>query len=198
MKTLKITILLIVAVTMSVTAQEINDVQQKKTQPRFGIKGGLNVANEGTISHGAFPEYRIGLHLGGFMEYAVSNKVDIQPELLYSMQGGRFGDNTLKLDYINIPVIFKIYVNQARRFSIDVGPKLGYMINAKIAFWYGTVDLSDYSDYNKIDGAVCLGASYKFNPNFHINLRGNIGVTKIESDRDDVNWLWQLGIGYVF
>jgi len=163
---------------------------------RFGIKGGLNSAYLSNDQDAK--DARVGMYLGGFLEFAISNKVDIQPEIVYSMQGGMGSDITLKLDYMNIPLIFKFYVNRARTFSIDVGPQLGYMISAKATSGGSTINLSDYFDLNKIDGAICLGVSYKFNPNFLINFRTNVGVTKAINGYDDANTVVQLGVGYRF
>ena len=170
------------------------------TQPRIGIKGGFNIADVTDVknSDSSNEEYRTGLHLGVFLEHPLSDKVDIQPELVYSMQGGASDNVIVKLDYINIPFIFKIYVNKSRTFSIDVGPQIGYMLSAKGAYKGSTVDLSDYYDFNKIDGAVCVGVSYKFNPNFHFNFRANVSMTKTVDGYDDTNLVGQLGVGYMF
>ena len=163
---------------------------------RFGIKGGLNGAYEYT-SDGQ-TDARFGLHVGVLVEAPLSNKVDIQPELLYSMQGckGKDGD-TDKLDYINLPIMFKIYVNQSRSFSIDLGPQFGYLINAKTE---GSSYIIDWIKVaNKFDVAVCLGVSYKITPDFFLGLRFNYGVTKIIKEiSDNRNLVAQLSVGYLF
>jgi len=164
---------------------------------KFGVKGGLNSASEYT-SDGS-TNSRVGIHLGVLMEAAISNKVDIQPELVYSMQGGKSSDNiTEKVDYINLPVIFKIYLDQSRAFSIDVGPQFGYMISLKESYKGITLDVYSDSSVNKFDVALCAGVSYKINQKFLINLRYNYGFTKIFSTSDNLNAVVQLGVGYIF
>jgi hypothetical protein len=54
-------------------------------------------------------------------EYKFNKKISIQPELIYTRQGsanrGNFNgtqiDNTLRLDYLNLPILFKYYVAEA-------------------------------------------------------------------------------------
>src|SRR5574343_1308123 len=89
---------------------------------KYGLKGGLNVANI-NVSGAASPSMSsvVNLHIGAFAEFSINKKVAFQPELLYSMQGSKFSqivniegtnydtDNTLKLSYINIPLMFKYY-----------------------------------------------------------------------------------------
>jgi len=147
-------------------------------------------AGEGTT------DARIGFHGGIFLEIPVANKVDIQPELMYSMQGAGGDGGTDKFDYINLPIIVKIYVNQARSFSIDVGPQAGYMISGKSVVNGKTIEL--YDKLNKFDVAICLGASYKITQNFHIYLRLNYGVLKIIDAMENRNGVGQLGISYKF
>ena len=87
----------------------------------FGIKGGLNIANQNFSGEEApSPSSIIGFHLGGFVDIKIADKFSIQPEVLYSTQGSKFNmlvdiedteydtENTFKLSYINIPVMFNI------------------------------------------------------------------------------------------
>ena len=192
-------IVMLAAISNVWSQQTVVSTSQEEEIPkyRWGAKGGFNSASE--HNDDGSTNARTGLHLGIFVESTISNKVDIQPELVYSMQGGVDKNNvTEKFDYINIPVIFKIYVNQSRTFSIDVGPQLGYMISAKYTYKGSTTDIYDYSSLNKIDAAVCAGVSYKFNQKFHATFRFNYSVTKIADSSDNVNGVGQLSLGYFF
>ena len=163
----------------------------------FGLKAGFNTAMEFTEKGNT--DTRFGFHGGIFVEIPVANRVDIQPELMYSMQGCTDPKGTEKFDYINLPVIVKIYLNRGRSFSIDVGPQAGYAISAKRVNKSGsTTNVYDDSRFNKFDAAICLGASYKITENFHAGLRFNISVTKIMSHMEHRNGVGQLGISYKF
>ena len=193
------------------SAQSAQSVPQQSvatnaTSPAFsfGVKGGLNGAN-GIIANDEDNNQvdgRIGIHAGFFMEVPISPKVSFQPELVYSMQGDgvKYGRTTftMKIDYINLPLIFKINVWQ-QRLSIDVGLQLGYMISAKISGGGETDDLSDYYDLNKFDASFGLGMSYKLTDKFDLALRVNIGATNVIKDEEDNrNMVFQLGVGYKF
>jgi len=182
MKKITLTAIFALFMVWSVSAQD--------NKVGFGLKAGLNTAME-WASEGT-TDSRIGLHAGFFVEIPVARIVDIQPELLYSMQGGASDGLTEKLDYINLPIMVKIYVNQKRSFSIDVGPQIGYLVSAKVE----SSNLYDF--YNKVDVAICFGASYKITGHFYANLRFTLGVMKIIDGAENCNGVGQLGISYRF
>ena len=167
---------------------------------QWGIKGGLNFAQE-TTGNGS-TDIRTGIHLGGFMDKPISNGVDFQLAFLYSMQGSTYKDGgkdyTEKLDYLIVPLIFKIYVNKNRRFSIDLGLQLGYMVSAKLASGSNSVSVYDLDGLNKFDASLGLGISYKINDNLDLVFRGTGGLTKIIEGQDHKNSVLQLGVGYRF
>ena len=57
----------------------------------FGIKGGSNSSNV-QISDGADFNYKSSIHLGGFAHIHVTSHFAVQPELVYSCQGGERGN----------------------------------------------------------------------------------------------------------
>jgi len=188
MKKITLTTIFALLVAMGVSAQNL-----------IGIKGGFNSAveyGENEYGKSGSTGARIGLHFGFFLESPIGNKVDIQPELVYSMQGADGDGSTDKFDYINFPLIFKIYVNQPRSFSIDVGPQVGYLLSAKIV--KGSITRDIMSEMNRLDAALCVGISYKINDNFHLGLRYNVGLTKLVDRLENRNGVAQIGIGYKF
>jgi len=187
MKKITLTMIFALFIVLSVSAQD---------KLGFGIKAGINSAME--WSDAGTTGSRFGFHGGFFFEAAISSGLDIQPELVYSMQGASDNSVTDRFDYVNLPVILKIYVNKSRSFSIDVGPQIGYMISAKIASGGTTTNIYDHSDLNKLDVAICLGASYKINRNFYASLRFNYSATKIMDGLDNRNGVGQLGLSYKF
>ena len=162
---------------------------------QFGIKAGGNMALE-VGDNTTDPRY--GIHVGGFLSKPLSKVLDLQLELLYSMQGGSSNewDWTDKFDYINLPVMLKIYVNKERRkFSIDVGPQFGYLISAK------NTGIFNYNDdaFNKFEVDLGLGVSYKIIDELDVTFRFTGGLTNIfKEDDTSKNRCIQLGIGYRF
>ena len=185
----------------------LHPMQQEQTPTRkyqFGVKGGLNIARE-LASQGrnsAQTGVRAGIHIGFFMELPISAKVAFQPELLYSMQGGSYNDGgytyTDKIDYINLPLIFKFYVWQ-QRLSIDVGPQFGYMISAKVSNGGESVSFYDSEDLKKFDASLALGLSFKLTDKIDLGLRGTAGLTNIlDGDTKYTNSVSQLSIAFRF
>lgn len=79
----------------------------------YGIKGGLNIANL-TGDDIEYTDPRMGLAIGGFLTYSISEMFAIQPEIYYSMQGAKKEvddiDCEWKYDYIQIPALVKFYI----------------------------------------------------------------------------------------
>lgn len=190
MKKLIFTISAIIIIAIGASAQNA----------QWGVKGGLNLASEanGNGETGT----RIGVHIGFFREFRLSNRVDIQPELLYSMQGGTYTISSInvteKLDYINLPVMFKFYVSKNRKWSVDAGPQIGYIINAKATGGGRTVNVYDSDHLNKIEAAIALGTSYKLNDKFDLGIKFVGGITKIMDNQELTNMVVQLGAAYRF
>ncbi len=165
---------------------------------QFGIKGGVNLASE-MNSDGDETGTRTGIHLGFFNESIIAPKTDFRIELLYSMQGGEDSSGAVdKIDYITLPLIFKFYTGQGRRFSIDAGPQLGLVVSAKGNSGGSDRDLSNYM--NKFDLSLGFGISYKINEQFDLGLRFMAGMTKMFDSSVLVrkNSVVQIGAGYRF
>jgi hypothetical protein len=165
-----------------------------QVRPQFGVKGGLNVAYE-MNSDGQSTDAVFGVHAGFFMEARLSRMIDIQPELLFSMQGATdYKGNTERFNYLNVPVMFKFYTGQARRFSIDAGPQLGYMMSATV----NGVNVYSLSRLKKIDASLGVGASYKFDGGLDIGIRVLVGMTPIFEGSENTHSVVNLGVGYRF
>lgn len=112
---------------------------------KFGAKVGLNLSN----LRGDYPtridehNSKLGFHIGGFAEYPINEKFTLQPELLFSTQGNKYGykdyygggsyydgaDYNAKLNYLNLPIILKYKV--IKKLNIEFGPQIGYLMSAK-------------------------------------------------------------------
>ena len=182
----------------------------------FGIKGGLNIANQSFDGDGApSTSSLIGFHIGGFVEIKIADKFTIQPELLYSTQGSKFNlvvnsegtnfdtENTFKLAYINIPVMFKYYV--AEKFSLEAGPQIGFLVDSKLEVnVIGQSVSQDAKDlFESVDFGLNLGAGYDITKNISAGLRYNFGLSNVATtesgeDTDIKNGVFSLSVGYKF
>ena len=176
---------------------------------KFGAKVALNVASvTGDVED---PSSYIGFQIGGFAEFKLSEKFAIQPELMYSAQGGKESgeiedgfdaDFTHKLGYINIPIMAKYYV--AKSFSLEVGPQIGFLTSAKGKIEAEgesvEVDMKDF--YNSVDFGVNFGAGYDFTEKLSAGLRYNLGLSNIaDFEGEDFtvkNGVFSVSVGYKF
>lgn len=161
----------------------------------FGVKGGINIASigGGTYTGLAGVGSKISFHLGGVAEVPISEKFAVQPELLYSSQGTKWnfaGSSNLKLDYVNLPILGKYYIIEG--LSAEAGPLLGFLLSTN----------AEKEDYNSLDVAFSIGASYKLNENIFFSLRYNKGLTDINKNDaitvSNQNNVFQLSAGYAF
>jgi opacity protein-like surface antigen len=187
----------------------------QKTQ--FGAKVALNVATlTGDVEN---PSSLIGFQVGGFAEFKISDKFSIQPELMYSTQGGKDSysetgsgysisfESDVKLSYLNIPLMAKYYATP--KFSIEFGPQVGFLLSAK-SDWSvsgtdgsesGSEDIKD--SVESVDFGLNLGAGYDFTEKLSAGLRYNFGLSNIAKteDGDNIeikNGVFSLSVGYKF
>ena len=151
-------------------------------------KVGLNLANV-TKGDG---DIRVGAVAGAEFEYQVSDIFSLSAGALYSMQGckgevnveGFDVDATVKLDYINIPILANVYV--AKGLAVKLGIQPGFV-----------VDKDDADHMETFDFSIPVGLSYEFN-NVVIDARYNFGVTNIAEGGDAKNSVFQFTLGYKF
>ena len=165
---------------------------------KFGLKGGLNLANLGEDATGI--EYRIGIHAGGFASIPVVAGFLLQPEIVYSQQGAQadFGDDELKYDYLNIPVMVKFMLTN--HFNLQAGPQLGILLSAQQEVNRQDVDIKD--SLKSSDFGVGFGLGYETADNVAIDVRYNWGISDTADDGNDnlsfPNRVIQVSLGIAF
>ena len=163
-----------------VTAQEIN----------FGVKGGFNTSKLKGFPGGT--SAMSGFHAGAFAEIKLLNTIALQPELIYSRQGSEIdGQDDLKMDYIQIPVMGKFYFLNI--VYIEGGPQVGFLTNAKL----GDEDFKDF--FTSTDVALGLGAGVNLLDKLRAGIRFNFGLSDISEDSNNVkSFVFQVGGAYIF
>jgi hypothetical protein len=184
MKKLFVTILVCIT-TYSLSAQHTN----------FGLKAGYNSSSV-QISDGADFDSKSGLHIGGLAHIHISEHFAVQPELVFSCQGGERPNNKLKLNYINIPVMAQYMIGDG--FRLQTGPQFGFLVSAEQKIGNIEVDIDD--TFNSFDLSWAFGASYIFSSGIGIDARYNLGLNNISDDSDfeAKNRVFQVGLFYQF
>ena len=167
----------------------------QKGRSQFGIKGGVNIANL-KVDDGSDYDPRTGFHIGGLMHIHVDDHWAVQPELVFSAQGGKSGNTEIKLNYINIPILLQYMTNSG--FRLQTGPQLGFLISAESEVGDVGVDIDD--NIKSIDFAWAFGAGYLFASGFGIDARFNLGISDINdvSSTEIRNQVFQFGLFYQF
>ena len=148
---------------------------------KFGVKAGyINSNITGDFEGDATSSF----YLGGLVDFAVSEKFHVQPELLYSMEGAK----DAALNFIRIPIMAKYYVMEG--LSLQAGPQLGFVA--------GGDDIKD--NVKSLDYGLGIGAAYELESGLFFDARYNAGLANI-SDIDGVDantTSFQVGLGYRF
>jgi hypothetical protein len=168
-----------------------------------GIKGGLNFSNI-DVSQSAGVNYnnRTGYHFGAFTLLKFG-KIGLQPEILFSRQGSQYKivatDFEANFDYINIPIILKLYTIAG--INIQVGPQIGFLSSAQAKETIGgittTTDVKSLIKSNDFSLALGLGWDLPFG--LTIDARYNLGLSKINDSvgsLDTRNQVIQVSAGY--
>lgn len=155
-------------------------------------KVGLNIAN---ITKGDNNDPRYGVAAGAEFEYQATDIFSISAGALYSMQGAKYSGTTVKLDYINVPILANVYV--AKGLAVKLGIQPGFNVNSKGSVSYGSVKEEGDIDAKSVDFSIPVGISYEYN-NFVIDGRYNFGTTKIFDGSDSKNSVFQITLGYKF
>lgn len=154
----------------------------------FGIKAGVNLANmkfsyDGDSESG---DMKVGFHVGAFGTYMFSDKIGIQPEILYSLEGSQSdvdgADEKFKtnLSYIQVPVLLRFQPVSA--FNIHVGPQFGVKVASKYSYDGESED---------IDGAAstvfgfAAGAGLNVGESLEIGARYTQSISDIADDDSD-------------
>lgn len=177
---------------------------QKKGDVSFGVKGGLNVSTIGGDHRNDF-DAKAGFHVGVLAEIAIAKKFAIQPEIVFSTQGAkgyysydyrRYNSATLRLNYINVPVLVKYSITN--QFSVEGGPQVGFNVSSKVKTSNGKYDANAIST---ADLALTAGVTYRLKNNVFFSARHNFGVTNIYKNSyggTARNNTLQLSVGYKF
>lgn len=161
----------------------------------------------------------VGALLGAEAEYQLTDMVSLAAGLNYSLQGSgwenykeggyELKDAKIELGYVAIPVVANFYLFKG--FAIKAGIQPAFLTNANMKYTIeksssaGNVsvnyDESIKDDCKKFDLSVPMGISYQFQVPVVIDLRYNLGVSKVfkgDADKNPKNNVISLTVGYKF
>lgn len=166
----------------------------------------------------------VGAILGVEAEYQLAEKFSLAAGINYAQQGCGWSDYSyqignnkaelkdakIQLGYVNVPITANYYLFKG--FAVKAGVQFGFLTSAKTKGTLTTeyngaksstdLDSKDFKDECKsLDISIPVGISYEFNVPVVIDLRYNIGLTKVnkesvEGHKDFKNNVIQLTVGY--
>lgn len=186
MKKLILVAIMLLSITTVLQAQSI----------RFGIKGGINFANQNGDAGFEGTEFNkdgiTSYHAGLVSEIKIFDNFAIQPELLYSTQGATYknaGEEFKnELGYLSIPVLVKIYLSES--LSLELGPQASVLMNQRKNI--------DFSDAKTFEFAAVGGLGLNITKNLFIQARYGLGLTEASKNADIKNSTIQLSAGIIF
>lgn len=165
--------------------------QAQDSDVKFGIKGGINLANLYSGDDVNDDNLKVGLNAGLFVKLPIVPEViSIQPEVLYSSQGSKItydnfvlgeGEYRFNLNYIQVPVL--AVVNFGEFFNIHAGPYASYLasVDIKDVDDDGTIneiaDL-DADNFERFDYGVTAGIAFE-GTGFTIGARYALGFNEV-------------------
>jgi Outer membrane protein beta-barrel domain len=178
MKKILLTLITIVAINATVNAQM-----------RFGVKGGLNLANVSiTNASGITPKSSLFFHGGIVLDASLSESISIQPNLLFSQKGYSLdasgATSKATFNYIEIPVNF-LY-NATDALTIGAGPYLGYALSGSAKTTINgqtrTDDIDFDNDAKRVDYGLNITAGYEVIEGLVISANYSLGLANINKD----------------
>jgi hypothetical protein len=185
-----------------VAALLISIVGVAQDEPKFGLKGGLNVSTL-SYNNNTDADWKTGFHLGGLAHVHLTPSFSLQPEIYYSSQGVKgipYINNTLNLNlsYVNVPILLQY--NFANGFRLQGGPQVGFMTG--VSDKVNDVEQNAYTtaNFKTVDFSIPLGLSYLGFSGLGVDTRYNIGVSNVlKADPVSArNNVFQVGAFYLF
>jgi hypothetical protein len=191
------------------------------SQVRFGVKGGLNLANQKVKvsllgeSISRTGDGIVSFHVGGVAEIPITQSFAFRPELLLSGKGTNLDaeeDSTgnpveakFRPFYLELPLNF-VYVHEfpTLRFFTGFGPSIAYGIFGKVKSGGEEDDFFQEDAFKRFDFGFNLLAGIELNSGltFGVNLTpGLANISELDLDEVDVKWrntVFSFSVGYMF
>lgn len=174
---------------------------------KYGVKAGLNMtsmSNDMAFDPGF--GMGVGFRVGGFLNmrwgYRTENSSKgtglwgVQPELMYSNQAVKTDAGDIRMNYIAVPLLLKVYPTTA--LSIEVGPELSYLISTSPSTM--AVDGAEIKvgDCKGMNIGLAAGLAYDFEMGLTVGARYTYGFTDMAKNLKWKNSNIQVTVGWMF
>jgi outer membrane protein OmpA-like peptidoglycan-associated protein/opacity protein-like surface antigen len=223
--------------------EEVQEEKEKKEDKpekegiRFGVRAGiagvgimgeLEIEDEENRVVKVANEPRFGVGIGGIVLIPVSFIYFVPELFIHYRRPGEFpypdgtGKITLSEIGIDIPLMFRFPFGENRKFYLEAGPQIGFVINPTMTLegdFFGIPVKWDFDIDNRFfEYGLALGAGYRITDNWGVDLRGYYSLANIKklegkmiSDGEDGEvelsvdiplnghfYYVQIGVSYIF
>jgi hypothetical protein len=163
-----------------------------------GIKAGANYSD---FSHFEADRSVVLYHAGGYINFALTDKISIQAEGILSRQGYN-NENDLEFRertmYINTPLVLKYQIVPG--VSILAGGRAGFLMSANKLFGEEEFEVEEVDikgDYDSIDYGAVLGAELGITDRISIGATANLGFGSYRNQPEQSRQrVYQLSVAY--
>ena len=174
---------------------------------KYGVKVGVNMTSmSNDMSFDPGFGMGVGFRVGGFLNmrwgYRTENSNPgtglwgFQPELMYSNQAVKTDAGDVKMNYIAVPLLLKVYPTTG--LGIEVGPEFSYLISTSpstMAVDGAEIKIGDCKGMNI--GATA-GIAYDFEMGLTVGARYTYGFTDMAKNLKWKNSNIQVSVGWMF
>lgn len=182
--------------------------QESTLAIKYGVKAGLNMStmsNDMSFDPGFSMGmgFRVGALVNLHWGKRTANSLNgtglwgLQPEIIFSNQVVKSDAGNIKMNYIQVPIMLKVYPTSA--LSIEVGPEFSYLLSTSpdtMAADGAEINVGDCKGFNMGAG---IGAAYELDFGLAIGARYSLGFTDMAK-----NLKWknsgniQVTVGWMF
>lgn len=174
---------------------------------KYGVKAGLNMTSmSNDMSFDPGFGMGVGFRVGGFLNmrwgYRTENSSKgtglwgFQPELIYSNQAVKTDAGDIKMNYIAVPLLLKVYPTTA--LSIEVGPEFSYLISTSPSTMAVDGAEINVGDCKGMNVGVAAGLAYDFEMGLTVGARYTYGFTDMAKNLKWKNSNIQVTVGWMF
>ena len=150
----------------------------------WGVRAGANFASTSNSE----TTTKTGYYAGFYRQFKIiPDLLYLQPELQYSNQGYETKTASTDLNYLQLPVVAKLYLFKI--FSLETGPQFGYLVSDNVD---GSTNL------NELDTAWAFGLGIHLPLHISIDFRYTAGMNDIQDNVSSKNQVFQVGAGLRF
>jgi len=151
----------------------------------WGLRGGVNFNNLATDEP---TDWTLGYHFGftatDIMDFYPRERLFLTAEMVYARMGAKIqpealnlpADETLTMDYIQLPIMVRLYIDNAHRFYGFTGLSFNLLTGVHAG------DENLWPLFNKYEFSLPIGAGVYLSERLDLSIKYHWGLTNVAKD----------------